>query len=480
MSRRAARPNVLWLMTDEQRTDSLGCYGSAWARTPTLDRLAAEGVRFETALTPAPICAPARSAILTGRHPSETGIWSNDQAEGVAGVQSDAAIRPAPPLTGAFAAAGYRTASFGKHHHLTDPPRAFQTQRHDVHEHLAARERWEADLWLSSEVDYCGYAERWDQADFDVVQYPPEPFPWILAGRFPGDPSETAEARVVAEAEAWLGEVAGAPDPFFLRLSFNGPHTPVAPPAPWDTCVDPREIVLPGPTEVPAGSPPWLHDYAAIASSARLSASELDRARQAYYGEVAFLDSLIGGLLDRMDARGLLENLVIVFCSDHGNHLGDFGLLQKQTFFDPAVNVPYLFWAPGLIGSPRVVRTPVGLIGLLPTLLDLLGLEVPRGLGGLSLAATLTGGVEPPARPVFSEFMPLAEVRRADRLVLVRDGAWKLSARLGPELDELLLVDLGRDPEERVNLADDPAARPERDRLARLIAEHVAAPPASP
>jgi len=474
MSGGVDRPNVLWVMTDEQRTDSLGCYGSEWARTPTLDRLAAEGARFETALTPAPICAPARSAILTGRYPSETGIWSNDQAEGVAGVQSEAPMRPAAPLTGAFADAGYRTASFGKHHHLTEPPLAFQTQRNDVHEHLAAREKWEADLWLSAEVDYCGYAERWDQADFDVVQYPPEPYPWIFAGRFPADWSETAEAQVVAAAKGWLGKASAAPDPFFLRLSFNGPHTPVAPPAPWDTLVDPRDVALPGPTGLPPGSPPWLRDYAAIAASSRLSDAELDRARQAYYGEVAFLDWLIGGFLDWLGERGLLENLVIVFCSDHGNHLGDFGLMQKQTFFDPSVNVPYIFWAPGMIGARRVVETPVGIIGLVPTLLDLAGVGAPRGLEDLSVAAALTEGAEPPARPVFSEFMPLEEVRPADRLVLVRDGSWKLSARLGAELDELHLVDLVSDPEERVNLADDPAARPVRDRLARLIVEHVA------
>jgi arylsulfatase A-like enzyme len=474
MSGGANRPNVLWLMTDEQRTDSLGCYGSAWARTPTLDRLDAEGVRFETALTPAPICAPARSAILTGRYPSETGVWSNDQAEGVEGVQSDPAIRSAAPLTGAFAAAGYRTASFGKHHHLTAPARAFATQRDDVHEHLAARERGEADLWLSEAVDYCGYAERWDPADFDVVQYPPEPFPWILAGRFPGDRSETAEARVVEAARRWLDGTAASPDPFFLRLSFNGPHTPVAPPAPWDTAIDPREIALPRP-DLPAGSPPWLHDYARIASASRLTARELDRARQGYYGEVAFLDWLIGGFLEWMEARGLLENLVIVFCSDHGNHLGDFGLLQKQTFFEPVVNVPYFFWAPELIGSRRVVETPVGIIGLLPTLLDLAGLGTPRDLEELSLAATLTDGVEPPARPVFSEFMPIAEVRPADRFVLVRDGSWKLSVRVGRELDEPLLIDLSRDPEERVNLADDPAAGPTRERLEGLIAARLAA-----
>jgi arylsulfatase A-like enzyme len=459
---------VLWLMTDEQRTDSLSCGGGP-APTPTLDRLAGEGVRFRNALTPAPICAPARTAILTGLRPAATGIWSNDQAEDPAlGPDSDG-VRVAPPLTEAFAAAGYRTASFGKHHHRTEPPRAFATQRDDVHEHLAARERGEGDLWLSGEVDYFGYASRWDEAEFDVVKYPPEPFPWVLAGRFPRPWAETAEARTVDAAKRWLSSETRSPDPFLLRLSFHGPHTPVAPPAPWDTCVDPDVLPDPEPVGLPTGSPPWLEDIARIAASSRLPAKALRRARQAYYGEVAFIDWLIGELLDWMDARGLLDNLVIAFCSDHGCHLGDFGLLQKQTFFDPVVNVPYLFWGPDRIAARAPVETPVGVIGLLPTLLDLAGLEVPAALEPLSLAPTLTAGTDPLPSPIFSEFTPIPEVRPDDRLATVRDGDWKLSLRLGPEPDEPLLVNLATDPLERTNLAGDPAARGERERLTSLL-----------
>lgn len=466
---RVQRPNVLWLMTDEQRTDSLGRDGGN-APTPTLDRLAGEGVLFRTALTPAPICAPARTAILTGRGPAETGIWSNDQAEDPALGPDTEGVRLAPPLTGAFDAAGYRTASFGKHHHRTEPPRAFATQRNDVHEHLAARERGEGDLWLSEEVDYFGYASRWDEAEFDVVKYPPEPFPWVLAGRFPRPWTETAEARAVEGAKRWLAETA-SPDPFLLRLSFHGPHTPVAPPAPWDTVVDPAALPDPEPSGLPSGSPPWLEEVARIAASSRLPGAALRRARQAYYGEVAFIDWLIGELLDWMDARGLLDNLVIVFCSDHGCHLGDFGLLQKQTFFDPVVNVPYLFWGPARIAPRAPVDVPVGAIGLLPTLLGLAGLEVPPPFEPLSLAPTLTAGTDPPANPIFSEFAPIPEVRPDDRLAMVRDGDWKLSLRLGPEPDEPLLVNLAEDPQEQTNLADDPAARPTRERLTSLLVD---------
>lgn len=467
----ADRPNVLWLMTDEQRTDSLGCYGSAWARTPNIDRLAAEGVCFRSALTPSPVCGPARTAILTGRRPSETGIWSNDQAEGVAvpGLGGEPE-RPAPPLTRRFAEAGYRTASFGKHHHRTAPPAAFETQGDDIHRHLEAQERGEGDLWLSREVGYFGYASRWDQDAFDVVQYPPAPFPWILAGRFPGHWTETAEAQVVERAKAWLHGATADRQPFLLRLSFNGPHTPVAPPAPWDTCVAPGDLPRPEPAGLPSDSPPWLHDCARTASASRLSTGELHRARQAYYGEVAFLDWLIGELLDWMEARGLLENLVVAFCSDHGCHLGDFGLLQKQTFFEPVLDVPYVFWGPDRIAPQAPVQTPVGVIGLLPTLLDLAGLEPPSDLAASSLAGALTGGTAPASAPVFSEFSPIPEIRDGERFAAVRDGTWKLSVRLGPEPDEALLVNLADDPHEQVNLADDPSARPVRDRLMRLLA----------
>jgi arylsulfatase A-like enzyme len=441
----SASPNVLWLMTDEQRTDSLGCYGSSWARTPTLDRLAAEGVRFGAAVTSSPVCAPARSALLTGRYPNELGFWHN-------GAPLE---RQALPLTRRFESAGYRTASFGKHHYLAADEPPFQTQ---------------VDLVLSDEVDYVGYADRWNQDEYDVVQYPGDLWAWILAGRFPADPARTAEAQAIAGAKAWLSQ-APPEKPFFLRVSFNGPHTPVVPPAPFDTCIDPADIALP-PREpqLPEGAPPWLHELARFESAGLLSDEQMQRARQAYYGEVAYLDHLIDDLLTWLAERGLLENLLVVFCSDHGTHLGDFGLIQKQTFFGPVVNVPYLFWGPGIVRPRAVVETCVEVRSLLPTLLDLAGIEADDR----SLAHVLRDGVDPEPRPVFSELtLGSFGVRPKDRLVMVRDGAWKLTVCLDPEPGELVLVDLAHDPGERVNRADDPTVDNVRDRLLALVVEHV-------
>lgn len=448
----ARPPNVLWIMTDEQRTDSMGCYDSAWAQTPTIDRLASEGVRFTTAVTPAPVCLPARTSILSGRYPCDTGAWSNGSTRG----------HPTRPLTSVFGAAGYRTASFGKQHYYSD--------------FIAPAFQSETDLVVSDEVDYDGYADRWNQDDFGVVQYPTGSWPVILAGRFPAEAEQRSEARAIAAAKAWLDETSAGGAPFFLRLSLNGPHTPVVPPAPFDTRIDPDGVDLPGPPDdLPAEAPPWLHDLATMFSASRLSDDQVRRMRQAYYGDVCYLDQLLGELLSWLDGRGLLDDLVIAFCSDHGTHLGDFGLVQKNTFFEPVVNVPYFFWAPGVVREGSTIRTPVEVRTLLPTLLELAGLDVPSGCA-TSLAPALTTGEEPEAAPVYSEFTFRSFGTRHDdhfRLMMVRDGPWKLSLCADPEPGELYLVNVDDDPGERVNRANDPEAALVRDRLLKLALDHL-------
>lgn len=447
----APPPNILWLMTDEQRCDSLGCYGSPWARTPHLDRLAREGVVFENALTLAPVCMPARTAVLTGRYPAQAGVWHN----------ADAMQTPVESLLPAFRDAGYDTASFGKQHYARGPDSpAFAT---------------EAGPCLSDHVGYFDYARPHDEATHDVVKYRGV-YPWIFGGRFPAPAAETAEARVVDEALHWLAH-RDAAAPFFLRLSFNGPHTPVVPPAPFDTLIPPAAITLPAEADsLPENSPRWLtHELARCASSEPLSVRDRDRLRQCYYGEVAYLDTQFGRLLDDLRARGLLDNCLVAFVSDHGTHLGDYGLVQKQTFFEPVVNVPFFFWAPGRIRSGARLRTPVGIHSLLPTLLDLAGVSATAAAP--SLAPSLRAATEPPAAPIFSEldlqsFAP--HLSHHGRLVMVRHGDWKLSACVDPAVHDVTLHHLRQDPHERHNLADAPSHRHRRETLLRLIADHLA------
>ena len=359
-----------------------------------------------------------------------------------------------------YARAGYRTASIGKQHYVGRGS-AFETEHRQV---------------LSEHVHYYHYADGYCEDDYDVVKYPGDIYPWIFGGRFPASQEETAEAQVIRHAQGWLEDLQD--EPFFLRISFNGPHTPVVPPAPYDCLIQAEAIGLPVEADpLPAGSPAWLSQHLArCADASIMSREQVLKMRQYYYGEAAFLDSLFGRMLAWLRPRGLLENTIVVVTSDHGTHLGDYGLVQKQTFFEPVVNVPFIYWWPGQVQAAADIRTPVSTGTLLPTLMGLAGLQHPSDCAELSLADTLLSGREPEPEPVFSEltlesFQP--HVQHVGRLVLVRSGGWKLSLCLDPKPHDVAMYDLAADPLERTNLADDLAFQSQRDELLAGIQAHL-------
>ncbi len=448
-----SRPNVLWLMTDEQRTDAFGCYGGPRAATPHLDRMAREGALFRHALTPSPVCVPARVSLLTGLYPAHTGVWYNHEHR-----------LDLPLLTDSFRQAGYATACMGKQGYHTARP-AFDTEER---------------LVLTEHVHYFRYADRYDPATYGMVRYPHDPEPWILGGRFPADAEATSEAAAVRAAQSWL-EALPAGSPFLLCLSTNGPHTPVVPPEPWDMLFCGDDIPPSGSGDLPAGCPRWVGiDVAESASASRLSPEQLVAVRRSYYGEVAFLDSLFGRLLDWMAGRGLLDNTIVAFTSDHGTHLGDYGLVQKQTFYEPVLTVPLILWHPPTIAPGRAYHTPVSTLSLLPTLLNLAGLPVPP-CDAPSLAAGVERGSEPAPRPIYSALtLGSYSKRQQDRLVMVRDGRWKASCCLDPQPGDADLCDLVTDPAETRNRHGDPCCADAEQRLLALITDHAANQPVPP
>lgn len=440
-------PPILWIITDEQRCDSLGCYAGPWAHTPHFDRLARSGTLFTTAVAAAPMCVPARTSILHGDYPSSTGVWQNED--------NPHARDDLHSLVRLFESAGYRTASFGKQHYRLAEP-AFSE---------------EVMITTSDLVGYTDYHERFDPAAYGAIRYP-GPTPWILGGRFPGGQEQTSEARVVREALLWL-EGQEADRPLFLRLSFNGPHTPVTPPAPFDSIVDPDS---PAETEEPReGEPAWLQQLKTRYSGSHLlSPDDIRGIRRSYYGYVAFIDDLLGRFLEEPAVRARLKDAVVVYTSDHGTHLGDYGMVQKQSFYEPVVKVPFFFRCPGRVASGAVLETPVEVRWMLPALLDLLGIQGAAEPGAAALAEALRGGTEPPGVPVFSEMTLNPRILRThERLVMVRDGPLKLTLNAdGPESEEAL-YDLRDDPWERRNRAEDPRYREARRRLRRLIRRHL-------
>jgi choline-sulfatase len=447
-------------MTDEQRPDSLGCYGSAWAHSPNLDELAAGGALFESAYVPSPVCVPCRCSLLTGNSASSNRVLHNE-----------ARLRPETRfLTWRFEDAGYQTASFGKKHYFYQGRQAFQTEAGSATEGIVEPSR---------------YGRDYNAAEHDALQYPQapgqkQPRSWILGGRFPAPEEETAEARNVALARNWL-KSRDKSRPFLLRLSLNAPHTPVVVPPAYLKLTDADRIRIPLPTQEQLARQPERERVLlrGFAGSHVLHRDQLRKAWHYYYARAAFADAMCGRLLDWMRSAGLLDNTIVVMTSDHGTHLGDQGLLQKQTFYEQVVTVPYLFWWKDRVQPGSRFRSAVSTLGLLPTVLDLAGLS-HRGVEGESVRTSLQRATELPRKPVFSEIaFGYQGWRDHDRQVMVRDGPMKLSVFADPDDPNRFessrdgaLFDLRKDPDERVNLYSDPRYSAAVKRLLHTIAQH--------
>ncbi|OGV81506.1 MAG: hypothetical protein A3K19_26020 [Lentisphaerae bacterium RIFOXYB12_FULL_65_16] len=443
-------------MTDEQRVDTMGAYGSAWGHTPHLDRLANEGVRFDAAYTPSPVCIPARACLLTGQTASTIGVLSNHHV---------LALENPRFLTWEFARSGYQVASFGKHHY------ACRRQAFDL----------ESGVHIGPLVDCCNYKVPIDPAEYNVVHYDKgKMWKWLFAGRFPGTVEDTPEMQNVRQALRWL-KGRDPNRPFFLRLSFLAPHTPVVTPAPYDTMIDPSRIDLPidQPGDLKNLPRPVSESLQKHAGAHVFTREQILRTRQCYYGYMACTDHCFGVLLDAMRELGELDRTLIAFVSDHGTHLADHGFYQKQSFYEASARVPFFFAGAGT-ARQAVVRTPVNTGGLLPTLMEMAGMAVPAQVQFPSLAGNVATGVESAGTPVFSEhdYGVWGGYRDGDRYVMIRDGKWKMGLFRDPrnpatfaDDDGLMLHDLAADPGERHNLAAAPeCAGVRRELLAKIDA----------
>ncbi|MBC7321290.1 sulfatase-like hydrolase/transferase [bacterium] len=425
------KPNILWIITDEQRIDSLGCYGSLWAKTPNIDQLGREGIIFRNAITPAPVCVPARVSLLSGKYPSQTGIWWNHNGKDK---------RYIPHLTYFFKHLGYITASFGKQHYCS-PNKAFEIEYHkEVNEDI---------------VDWYSFNARYDESKLDIVRYNKGPFPWILGGIFPEKLDKTVEAEIIQSTIDWLKGY-DKRQPFFLQVSLNAPHTPVVPPYSFYKLYENTDIRYPleVETEKERLHPQWIEkDLKQFANASYLSREEIEKARRYYYAEVSFLDYEVGILLNWMKEKSLLDNTIVIFLSDHGTHLGDYGLLQKQTFYEPVVKVPFIVWYPSKFASGIEIVTPVETRWLLPSLLELFDINVLEDCKSESLADTFCLGIEPPQKPIFSEFtLGSFGIRENDKLIMLINKEWKFFVCVTSEISDCCLFNMNEDPYELTNL----------------------------
>lgn len=407
------KPNVLFIMTDQQRFDTIAAMGNGEIRTPHLDRLVERGIAFTNAYSPCPVCVPARYIIRTGCLPPRTRYFANvprlPPADGQAETMEG---RCGPYLARTMQRLGYRTFSVGKSH--TQP--WDEDIGFDVHlrteDIFATPEQRRGDAyaaWIAArrpEYDFieCLHGERTEM--YYVPQMSPLP----------------AECTVEAFTADRGVEQLRVRDrrPFFGVVSFIGPHPPFAPPIPFNRMYDPDRMPPPvrGDRSVDHMDEqiPWMNECI-WAEDINDPLARILKAR--YYGEVSYIDHCIGRILDALDKRSDADNTVIVFFSDHGEHLGDHAAWQKESFFESAARVPLLVSWPERL--PRGERC-----GELVSLADLFGLatgaagetETREGIDLLGMLAgtaesrqALFGYHRPPGTPKFK--------------VMVREGEWK-------------------------------------------------------
>jgi arylsulfatase A-like enzyme/enamine deaminase RidA (YjgF/YER057c/UK114 family) len=421
-SQRQRPPNVLLLLSDDQRADTIAALGNPVIQTPNLDRLVRAGTTFTRAVSPNPLCVPSRAEILSGC----TGFRN--------GVLPGFSNRLDPELVlwpEAMRRAGYHTCYSGKWDTNGRPT----TRGYDESQGLftsggPGSKTPRLDPKGRAITGYVGYVFQSDDG---------RKFPELGVGLTAATPARIADAAI--------GFLRRRPDrPFFLHVSFTAPHDPLIPPSETAERYDPEAIPLPG--NFLAEHPfdhgnlrgrdeqlwPWPR-------TPRMVREEL----ALYYAVIADLDAQVGRILAALDETGQAEDTIVVFTSDQGLAIGSHGLRGKQNMYEHTVGVPLIVAGPG-VPRGRRVRAPIYLRDLYPTICDLAGVAIPPGVEGRSRAGVLRGGEDRGDPWIFGYFTDAQRMVRGDRWKLIRY----------PRIAREQLFDLDADPLERQDLAADP------------------------
>ena len=465
-----SRRNLVFIMSDQQRRDSLGCYGSEWAQTPNLDALASSGHVFENAYVTQAVCTPARASIMTGLYPHTAGPIVNKLP-----------LSPEVPVLSEMVSEEYACGYMGKWHlgddvikqhgfdvwiSTEDSHRESHTRREhrrvlsDYHHHLVAN-GFEPDDEVGGDMVFSPDARARLPEEFQMASF--------LADR----------------AERFIAE--NSDRPFVLYVSTFEPHSPYD--GPFDAQYDPDSIPT-GPAFLkrPEGAAlvnkvraDYFMQYlqgGIIAEDAYMAntlapghdlSTEAGwrRLRAQYYGNVTLVDRMVGRIDAALERAGVADDTAVVFTTEHGDMLGDHGMLEKRSFYEESARVPLLIRVPWLSSGPDRVDGSVSQVDLVPTLLDALGEPLPGHLEGRSLVPVLDSESTLDGNDVFMEWNGISPNLR-DRFLgsdtinrmlalpyrSVVSDRWKLNLCAG---DQGELFDLRSDPYEQTNLFDDPA-----------------------
>lgn len=348
-------PNIVFIICDQMRGDALSVLGAPNARTPNLKKMASEGVLFENFFVNNPVCAPSRISFFTGLYPHQHGKLTNTNGELIQSMDNS--------MFGYFKKRGYRIGWFGKNHHSHDKS-------------------------LFDELDSVRGRNREPFRNYNKY-VPPHwhsDFLW---------PKEDTYAPITTKDGIEFINESKEDEPFFLYLSYFDPHPPYMAPAEYTSQYCSGDIELP-PFIHPSNLSSRLEEEYRLRRYDKLTEADLKETMRYYYAAIEWgVDYQVGQILQALENKGLTDNTIVVFTSDHGDFMGEYHMVRKGMFlYDALLHVPFIWYAPGRIKEGLRTKVMAQGVDLFPTLADLTGGQIPENLSGRSLVSFLSGKIE--------------------------------------------------------------------------------------
>ena len=437
------RPNVLFIAVDDLRP-ALGCYGDKTAITPNIDRLASRGTLFGRAYCQLAVCSPSRLSLMTGRRPDTIRVWD-------LGTHFRKALPEVVTLPQHFKNHGYHTRSIGKVYHGSgkpskDPPSWSVEPVFDANH--------DPKLRYATPENLAGKGLK--RASLEAAEVPDEAY---------------IDGLICRKALDALDRYATSGEPFFLAVGFKKPHLPFCAPLRYWDLYDRKDIPAPPTTGHPEGAPElatrsWkeLEGYKDIPGDGVLTPAKVQELRHGYYACVSYIDAQVGRLLDCLEMNGLEKNTIICLWGDHGFHLGEQGIWTKANNYELSTRAPLILSVPGQPKPGVKTESIVEFVDIYPTLADICGLPVPKGVEGISFQQLMDDPDRPWKSAAFSQWPRSLKGSRhrshgdimgyAIRTGHHRYVEWRVRETGRVEAREL--YDHQTDPHEMKNLASDP------------------------
>ncbi len=465
----AERPNIILIITDQQRYDTIAALGFPHMDTPNLDRLVNEGTTFTNCHITAPSCAPSRASLFTGYYPHTTGIFKNADRWEHSWIED-------------LADSGYYCVNVGKMH--TWP----MTTPLGFHERYVVENK---DRYLEARY----FFDEWDKAlqARGLVKQQRELYRQLpdyneRLGAFEWELPEDAHPDIFVGnlATRWINMKPRSEQPLFLQIGFPGPHPPYDPTPERAAPYLEKELPIDEVTaeELANQPPPFqamrIHntevDHDSVVHQLNPTPEQRHRQRAYYLANVTMIDEKVGEILQALDAKGYLENAVVIFTSDHGDCLGDHGHSQKWTMYDIITRMPLIVWTPGgsqtQFAGGRQLDGLCQLMDIGPAILELAGVDVPAAMEAESLLPALRESADGGWQGrdyVFAEHGRDGILQETEFMTMVRSQGWKLVHFLDEPFGQLF--DLTTDPGEEHNLWADPAHADKKSELLDVLRE---------